>query len=56
MEFPTDNGSITAAVSVANCRADADNGEQYRMGLHIVDMARLDRARWGRLVLERAEA
>ena len=56
LELPTEMGPITAAVSVANCRADAESPGFYRVGLHIVDMARLDRARWGRLVAERAEA
>ena len=55
-DLPTEMGPISARVTVANCRADTENPEHFRMGLHIVDMARLDRARWGRLVVERAEA
>lgn len=56
MALPTEMGPVGAKVSVANCREDNENPGHYRIGLHIVDMARLDRARWGRLVSERAEA
>lgn len=56
MSLPTEMGSITAEVSIANCRADPESPGFFRIGLHLHEMARLDRARWGRLVLERAEA
>ncbi len=56
MTLPSEMGPITATVSVANCREDGDTPGRYRIGLHIVTMARLDTARWGRLVAERAEA
>ena len=56
MELPTEMGPVAARVTVANCRAEGGSADHYRMGLHITDMARLDRARWGRLVSERAEA
>ncbi len=55
MSLSTEMGPIDAKVTVANCRPDGTS-EGFRVGLHIVDMARLDRARWGRLVIERAEA
>ena len=56
MELSTEMGPIAARVSVANCRTEGGIADHYRVGLHILDMARLDRARWGRLVSERAEA
>ena len=56
MALPTEMGPVAASVSVANCREDPDVPGRFRLGLHIDDMARLDRARWGRLVAERAEA
>lgn len=56
MDLPSEMGPITARVSVANCRPDPEMPERFRIGMHILDMARLDRARWGRLVAERAEA
>jgi hypothetical protein len=56
MSLPTEMGPVAAQVSVANCREDPNAPGHYRIGLHIDDMARLDRARWGRLVAERAEA
>lgn len=56
MVLPTEMGPIAATVTVANCRPDPESPGYYRTGLHIVEMARLDRARWGRLVVERAEA
>ncbi len=56
MNLPSEMGPITAKVSVANCREDGESPPRYRIGLHIVEMARLDTARWGRLVAERAEA
>jgi hypothetical protein len=56
LALPTEMGPVGARVSVANCREDPDCPEHFRMGLHLVELARLDRARWGRLVAERAEA
>lgn len=56
LAMPTEMGPVAAKVSVANCREDSKAPGQFRIGLHIEDMARLDRARWGRLVAERAEA
>jgi hypothetical protein len=56
LAMPTEMGPVVAKVSVANCREDSNAPGQFRIGLHIDDMARLDRARWGRLVAERAEA
>lgn len=56
IDLPTEMGPIAASVSVANCRPDAESPGYFRVGLHIVEMTRLDRARWGRLVAERAEA
>lgn len=56
MELPNPGGPIMAKVSVANCRADVDDATHFRVGLHIVDMSRLDLARWSRLVADSAEA
>ena len=56
MMLPTEMGGIVAEVSVANCRPAPESPGQFRVGLHLHDMARLDRARWGRLVIERSEA
>lgn len=56
MELPTKMGPVAASVCVMNCRPDPDSPGQFRLGLNIIDMPRLDRARWGRLVVERAEA
>lgn len=56
MEMPTEMGPVTARVSIANKRPDAARPGSFRMGLQIVDMSRLDYARWGRLVAERSEA
>lgn len=56
VDLPTEMGPIAATVTVANCRPDPESPGFFRIGLNIVDMARLDRARWGRLVIERSEA
>ena len=56
MDLPTEMGPVAATVAVANCRPDAESPGYFRLGLNIVEMARLDRARWGRLVVERSEA
>ena len=56
MELTTEMGPISAEVCVANCRPDPDHPGHFRMGINIVSMPRLDRARWGRLVVERSEA
>ena len=56
MEMGTAMGPLSAKVSIANVRPDPTSPGCFRMGLHIVDMGRLDRARWGRLIAEHAEA
>ena len=56
MRLATEMGSVAATVEVVNCREDAESPGHFRMGINIVEMPRLDRARWGRLVQERAEA
>ena len=56
MSLASEMGSIDARVAIANVRPDPSSPGCFRLGLNIVDMSRLDRARWGRLVLERAEA
>lgn len=52
--LPTEMGPIEGQVSVANCRDDHEREGHFRMGLHIVQLDRLARARWSRLVTERA--
>lgn len=56
MELPTEMGPISAKVCVANCRPDPDREGSFRIGVNVVEMPRLDRARWGRLIVERSEA
>lgn len=56
MHLSTEMGPIEACVSVANSRPDPALHGHFRVGMHILDIQRLDRARWGRLVSERAEA
>ena len=56
MSLLTPVGSYSAQVGVANCQSERGEEGRYRIGLQIVQAARLDTAVWQRLLEERAAA